>query len=719
MGLRILTNIKSLYEAVKMGYGVERVNRLTAYTEAVNKILTEDPVSYVANLEYIISNNIGLETLPKFMESYPLPLTAIHRLQELSEALIEKSESRQIPSKPYKELYEMATDYLNRHERIFGMYESYSAELPDCLAVYYDSLPLTEDATDGLLNKYGIGILADRLLLAKDVNYVLEVASQHRTCQDPIKREWLLECYREFNLNPPMNLVEGSLEYGFKNLQERRENLYRESVLMQADLTLEYTTAEIELIEDYIHFNEHAVLVLQTKEAIGEKNNLALNGYRELEHILPEGESTADLVDLLPQQQMLEESRHSKFGNIPGYLSKHHALGYGEDDDTDEDKKPEHYKRPEKVEPADEEDSPAVKTTDEPSPSATTTSTTPTATAQPSSNYYYNYYTTYKGSFNKSSDASTNVNSKNKNAQIHARESAPWELRLPFENRELYTESYTKHSGPAYYKTCDHCGANLDVGEKCDCQNLNESYKNINRFNPVPKNKTEINKFQPVPVEKNKIGQHDWLPEDDDDYEESFDLDQILLEKVAPEPEKPTSDSTTENITHTLQDLDRAMASKSAGAKKKANEVVNLGKVAVKPFKRTSGWINSLLSRFADANENNIKAKMADPKSRNQLISTLKKTILAGSLYKAGLLLNPIFLFLAVTLKIKGNRDKVKIRNQLIGELKQELEILDEKINDARSSGDRGAKYKLMRFRNKLQEKLVRVGGDKATAKVL
>ena len=118
-----------------------------------------------------------------------------------------------------------------------------------------------------------------------------------------------------------------------------------------------------------------------------------------------------------------------------------------------------------------------------------------------------------------------------------------------------------------------------------------------------------------------------------------------------------------------------------------------------------------MVSRWKDANENDLKAKMADPHERSTLLSAFKSAIKYGSLMKAGLLLNPIIMFLTISKKWSDRKNSFRIRNEMIGELKAELEIIEEKIRDADQAQDRSAKYKLMRFRNELKKKLIRVGG--------
>jgi hypothetical protein len=182
------------------------------------------------------------------------------------------------------------------------------------------------------------------------------------------------------------------------------------------------------------------------------------------------------------------------------------------------------------------------------------------------------------------------------------------------------------------------------------------------------------------------------------------------------DPEMPKSDNKVADV---LTDIDRAMANRAAENKRTANKVVNVAKAAAKPFKRTAGWVDNIINRFRDANETNIKEKMADPHARSGIFNAIKKAILAGSLFKANLLFNPIFLFLAVTKRLYNKSNEARIRADVIGQIKAELEVLDEKIEDARRANDNSAKYKMMRFKTELQKKLIRVGGGSAVKKVI
>lgn len=177
---------------------------------------------------------------------------------------------------------------------------------------------------------------------------------------------------------------------------------------------------------------------------------------------------------------------------------------------------------------------------------------------------------------------------------------------------------------------------------------------------------------------------------------------------------KPESDHPVKD---TLQDIDRTLVKTQQKAKKVIQDVQNTGRAAKKPFVRAKGWVTGIVNDWKDADENKVKEKMADPKARRNIFTAIAWAIKSGSILKAGLLLNPVFLFLSITKKVNKHSNEYRIRNEMIGELKTELEIIDEKIEDARRKGDDKAKYQLMRLRNEINKKLVRVSGSIANKK--
>lgn len=196
-----------------------------------------------------------------------------------------------------------------------------------------------------------------------------------------------------------------------------------------------------------------------------------------------------------------------------------------------------------------------------------------------------------------------------------------------------------------------------------------------------------------------------------------FDDATLMTEAVGDaDDDRPKSDHPVKDI---LTDVDRALVKKQQGAKRVVQNVQNAGRAFVKPAVRTTQWVDNMVHNWKDADENSVKEKMADPHARSNLFSAIRTAIVGGSLLKAGLLLNPVFLGLSALRGIGKNKKEFRIRNEMIGELKTEMEIIDEKIKDADRIGDNKAKYKLMRFKNELNKKLLRVGGPKGWKKMI
>lgn len=179
---------------------------------------------------------------------------------------------------------------------------------------------------------------------------------------------------------------------------------------------------------------------------------------------------------------------------------------------------------------------------------------------------------------------------------------------------------------------------------------------------------------------------------------------------------KPVSDHPVKDV---LTDIDRKLTKKQQAAKKAIQNVQNTGRIFIKPAVRTSQWINKMVMDWKDNDETKIKERMADPHARNNLFAAISAAIKAGSLAKAGLLFNPIFLFLTITRGLGRNKKLFRIRNEMIGEIDTEINIIKEKIRDADRAGDNKAKYQLMRLENELKKKLLRVGGGKDMKKII
>ena len=195
-----------------------------------------------------------------------------------------------------------------------------------------------------------------------------------------------------------------------------------------------------------------------------------------------------------------------------------------------------------------------------------------------------------------------------------------------------------------------------------------------------------------------------WKEFDPDHYQEK-----VFTEEVGDaDDDKPESDNP---IRDTMMDIDRKVSEGIGSLKRGAGKVRQTARAVTKPFKRVLNFIDTQIEKWRDSNENDIKEQLADPHQSNSLIKAFKSAVKYGAIYKAGLLLNPIFIFLAAAKHLDSRNNKFRIRNEMIGELKTELQVLEEKIKDADANKDRKAKYQMMRLKNELTKKLIRVGG--------
>ena len=211
----------------------------------------------------------------------------------------------------------------------------------------------------------------------------------------------------------------------------------------------------------------------------------------------------------------------------------------------------------------------------------------------------------------------------------------------------------------------------------------------------------------------NNTGDHDEDEEEVPKYHKlesaPWELNASFTEDVGDaDDNRPTDDTPVRNV---LLDVDRKAQKGVAKVKKTANDLTQTYKAATKGIKRGKDWINKTIAQWKDADQREIKERLADPEARHNIFALISDLIKNGSYLKAGLLLNPIILGLYGMKKLWGKKSEGRLRAEMIGELKAEIGVIDEKIADARKKGDDKAKYQLMRFKNEIQKKLVRVGG--------
>lgn len=179
---------------------------------------------------------------------------------------------------------------------------------------------------------------------------------------------------------------------------------------------------------------------------------------------------------------------------------------------------------------------------------------------------------------------------------------------------------------------------------------------------------------------------------------------------------KPESDHP---IRDTLMDLDQKTTKVQQQAKKTVQEIQNVGRAAIKPIKRTGMWVQNMINKYHQMSETQIKEKLADPNARSGLHKAIRWTLKYGSMMKAGLLFNIPFMLLYGYHKKRLSDKEKRIKNEMINELRTEMEIIDEKINHAKYKHDMKAESELRRLKNEVNKKMLRVGGTKDWAKII
>lgn len=130
---------------------------------------------------------------------------------------------------------------------------------------------------------------------------------------------------------------------------------------------------------------------------------------------------------------------------------------------------------------------------------------------------------------------------------------------------------------------------------------------------------------------------------------------------------------------------------------------------AYRTYKQAEEKVNSQITKAADGMK---KAIMGDARTeiiegkKFSVIGLLKKLLGTVALFSFGKIKGVIFLVTKFALKKKTTNAE---RRKIIGELEGELEIIKEKINDAKGDGNREAKYAMMRTKQELEAALSKI----------
>lgn len=668
-----MKDIKSLYLTAKTS---GNKTDISAYTEAINEFLESDPNGYISNLEYIIKSSIGLKSLGTFVEKYGLPISYFDNVMERLEECVKSAERLRKDTTPYKEAMNSLIDFRSKYAGCFMMESYINSDLPsNYIQTYYsfnENGVQNRKLIAGLIDKYGEAAIPDIIITADSLGndatstalkYIesLDFSSNSTLC------ELILEAVKPFDIDITRvapKLESGSLSTIISNMKARNNEIYKEAVIFgNDDACYEYTEQEVSAISDMISYLEYKLTWCdELHESVDDCQKSIYSLYEEADGIKSISEDVADNVIPMITPDAKVENKHGEYKSEGKWLVNTKNKKTGEI--------PTYLGRNHDL--AYGEDDPS----------------------QPSSSTHETEY--HEPELDDFKRPSADELSNPSNYSSPEKDEEETDNPVKDDKPNNATNNY-------YYYTY-----NNSLNKNSHSFNKDYSHNDDHSTNKGD-NRTDNRNYS------RNINQSKSANKSDDAQTESSDtegeLEVSFKEAVGDaDDNKPESDHP---IKDTLMDIDKKTTVLQQKAKKKVQDVQNVGRAFMKPVNRTKQWLTNMVYNWKDADETNIKEKMADPHARNNLFSAIRKAITAGSLFKAGILLNPLFLFLSVTRGIGKNKREFRIRNEMIGELKTELSIIDEKIKDADRVGDNQAKYKLMRLKNEINKKLLRVGGNK------
>lgn len=694
-----MKDIKSLYQAAKYS---GNVNDISAYKEAVNDLLKSNPNDYVLQLEYIIKSGIGLKTFKPFIETYGLPIVCHEYATELLTEYIENAKYKHVDYSLYEETLNMLNDIRSKYIHCFMM-ESYYYEniREDYVKTYYGTNRngiQNRKLIAGLIKEFGEAAIPDIIITANEMG-VLESALSYIEKTDMISKplvcEWITESIKPLYADESLlaTFESKSVSTIINEMRVRNNNLYKESMIMgNINSYYEYEEYELAAVTDMISLLEYKMTWCdELGESITECQNEIYSLYEECDDIEPMNESVADAIlpmlphMIKPHHPELDDLEHDT--NEDDYVQKNNTKHYHHEssDNTYTEKNwftagsitKKDGKAPKFL--ADTTDlSYGEDDKDKDDSSTSSSSDHETLEVEPTLD---DLRRPEVGELDSPDGISEpNEEKDDKDGKIVASPSSGSSTN----NYYYYTYNNSLNKNTHSFNR-DNSSHDDHSNNKGDNRSDNRNYSHDNTFN------NGVNKEST----------------DNEEYTEAVgDADDNR-----PESDHPVKDA--------LQEIDKKTIHAQQKVKYGVQNVQNVGRAFMKPINRTRDWVTKMVHDWKDKDEAEIKAKMCDPYERKNLFKSLTWCIKTGAVVKAGLLLNPVYLFLTISKKYNTNKNMTRMRNEVIADLKSEIQIIDEKIQQADREQDFNNKYKLMRLKNEINKKLLRVGGNKNWKKLI
>lgn len=184
-----------------------------------------------------------------------------------------------------------------------------------------------------------------------------------------------------------------------------------------------------------------------------------------------------------------------------------------------------------------------------------------------------------------------------------------------------------------------------------------------------------------------------------DSISESDDSDRIM---------PPEKKNIFQRIQNKALDMNVKFKKKVANSRRKSVDAKNAGKAVTKIPMNIADSVKKSVDEWDEMDDNRRKEYIIKPGFRKKYFRALRLCIMHYGAFAVNPVLNIV---LAICQKASHTKN-IRIRNELIRELKAEIKVTEEKIEDAKSNGDNKQKYKLMRIKEKLEAEVARVGSN-------
>jgi len=143
-----------------------------------------------------------------------------------------------------------------------------------------------------------------------------------------------------------------------------------------------------------------------------------------------------------------------------------------------------------------------------------------------------------------------------------------------------------------------------------------------------------------------------------------------------------------------------------SGARKTRDALEHGAIASKKAADHVNNFVSSTVQKILDAPYKEKREEILKGGYKVKLTNLVKDGIRHGIAFA----INPVLGAISVLSKVAGDASvDMRVRREILQDLKMELKMVEEKIEDARSDGNKKEKYQLMRTKQKLENEIVRI----------